>query len=243
VFRPSYSQLADAAQLVYLDFRGHGRSDQGDPKRWTLDVWVEDLRSFCDALGIERPVVLGWSFGGTVAMAYAARHPDHLAGLLLQSTRARLDIDGIAEAFRRAGGDEAAEVARRFWSYGGPDALAAYGTICAPLYGPSAVDPDELARMKVNLELLSDPGSVMRDIDLIPELASVTCPTLVVAGDADPWGSVDAAQAIVDALPRHLVRFEQFPRAGHHIHHDDPDRLFGVLRDFVDNTVTHGLGL
>lgn len=123
VFRPSYSQLADAAQVVYLDLRGHGRSDRGDPSRWTVDVWAEDVRGFCDVVGIEHPVMLGWSAGGTVAMAYAARYPDHPAKLVLQSTMARFDFDRIVEGFRRVGGDEAAEVAREFWSVGGPEAL------------------------------------------------------------------------------------------------------------------------
>jgi proline iminopeptidase len=232
VFRPAYSQLADVAQVVYVDYRGHGRSDQGDPSRWTLDVLVADLSAFCEVLGIERPVVLGWSFGGMVAMAYAARHPGDVAALVLQSTRPRLDLDGLVEAFRRVGGDEAAEVARRFWS-GDPDALAAYASVCAPLYGPSTVDPDEIARMMVNIELLSDPGRVVRDVDLRSELASVCCPTLVVAGDLDPWGSVDAAAEIVAGLPSECVRYEVFPGAGHHIHHDDPERWFAMVREFV----------
>jgi len=72
VFRPSYSWLADTEQVVYLDQRGHGRSDRGDPSRWTVDVWAEDVRGFCDVVGIEHPVMLGWSAGGAVAMAYAA---------------------------------------------------------------------------------------------------------------------------------------------------------------------------
>ncbi|MGY1633505.1 alpha/beta fold hydrolase [Geodermatophilus sp. SYSU D01186] len=233
VFKPAYSRLADVAQVVYLDFRGHGRSDQGDRSRWTVDVFAEDVRAFCDALGIEKPVVLGWSFGGMVAMRYAARHPEHPAKLILQSTRPRLDLDGLVRAFGRLGGDEAARAARAFWSTGGPEALARYGEVCAPLYGPSQADADELARTTYNLELLSDPGSVIRHVDLRPELAGVRCPTLVIAGDADPWGSVDAAEEIVAALPGPLVRYEKFPGAGHHIHHDDPVRLFEVVREFL----------
>ena len=99
-FKPAYGQLAEAAQVVYLDHRGNGRSDRVDPSTWKLDVWADDVRRFCDTVGIERPVVLGWSFGGMVAMAYAARHPDHPAKLVLQSTMARLDVDRIAEIGR-----------------------------------------------------------------------------------------------------------------------------------------------
>jgi pimeloyl-ACP methyl ester carboxylesterase len=233
VFRPAYSQLADVAQVLYLDFRGHGRSDRGDPARWTLGVFVEDVRGLCDSLGLERPVLLGWSFGGTVAMAYAARHPDRLSKLVLQSTQARLDIDRVAEGFRRVGGDDAAEVARRFWSGAGPEAFAAYAEVCGPLYGPSPAEPEAIARGRFNLELLSDPGSVMRGVDLRLELAAVVCPTLVAVGEVDPVCGIEAAEEIVAALPAHLTRVERFPGAGHHIHRDAPDRFFTLIRDFL----------
>lgn len=233
VFKPAYSRLAEVAQVIYLDFRGHGRSDRGDPARWTVDVWAKDLREFCGKLGMSHPIVLGWSFGGMVAMKYATTYPEHPSKLILQSTRSRLDTEGLVRAFEERGGAKAARVARAYWSRGGPETLAEYGVSCAPLYGPSPTDPDEVARMTVNVELLTNPGAVMRDVDLRPELAKVKCPTLVIAGDADPWGSVDAAADIVAALPKHLVRYEQFIGAGHHIHHDDPDRLFELLREFL----------
>lgn len=166
-------------------------------------------------------------------MAYAARHPDHLANLVLQSTMARLDIVRVTEGFRRVGGDQAAEIARRFWSGAGLQALTGYAETCAPLYGPGRVDPDAVARTVFNLELLSGPGSVMGGVDLLPELAHVTCPVLVVAGDLDPVCGADAAAEIVAALPAGLVRFCQFPGAGHHIHRDQPDRFFPLLQEFV----------
>jgi pimeloyl-ACP methyl ester carboxylesterase len=56
--------------------------------------------AFCDALGIERPFVLGHSLGGFIAMLYGARHPGHASGLILQSTIARFDLDRLVEAFR-----------------------------------------------------------------------------------------------------------------------------------------------
>jgi pimeloyl-ACP methyl ester carboxylesterase len=123
-----------------------------------------------------------------------------------------------------------AEPARRFWSDGGLAALADYGR----LYGPGEIDADEIARTSFNLELFSNPGAVMRGMDLLPELASVRCPTLVMAGGVDPVSTVDAAAEIVAALPAHLVRFERFARAGHHIHEDCPDRSFCALARLPD---------
>src|SRR3981081_2902513 len=88
IYRPAYSVLADVAQIVYLDHRGNGRSEDGPRKSWNLAQWGDDVRAFCDALGIASPVVLGASFGGMVALAYATRHPDHPSKLVLISTAA-----------------------------------------------------------------------------------------------------------------------------------------------------------
>lgn len=59
--KTSLTPLADVAQLVFPDQRGAGRSDRGTSDRWTLDWWIEDVPAFCNALGIERPILLGHS--------------------------------------------------------------------------------------------------------------------------------------------------------------------------------------
>ncbi|MBV8357276.1 MAG: alpha/beta fold hydrolase, partial [Deltaproteobacteria bacterium] len=83
IFKPLMSVLTDVAQIVYLDHRAQGRSDRVAPNRWTLQTWADDVRDFCEALEITRPVVMGESFGGFVAMAYAERHPSHPGKLIL----------------------------------------------------------------------------------------------------------------------------------------------------------------
>jgi len=232
-FKPDYGCLADVAQVVYLDHRGNGRSDHGDPSRWSLDVWADDVRKFCDAVGIERPIVLGWSFGGMVAMAYAARHPDHPAKLILQSTMGRLNVERIAEGFRAVGGDHAGQVAKRFWSESGAEAMADYAATCLPLYSPVPTDPAGITRAQLNFDLLADPARYMRDMDLLPGLASVSCPTLVVAGEVDPICTLADAEDIVAALPADKVRFERFPKAGHFVQDIDSERFFGLVRQFI----------
>src|SRR5438132_7183123 len=90
-FKPLYAPLADVAQIIYLDHRGNGRSDAGPRESWTLAQWGDDVKAFCEALGIVRPIVLGVSFGGMVAMAYATRHPAHPSKLVLITTEAAGD--------------------------------------------------------------------------------------------------------------------------------------------------------
>src|SRR5258707_7626412 len=106
IYRPAYSTLADIAQIVYLDFRGNGRSEDGPREGWNLAQWGDDVRTFCDALGITDPIVLGASFGGMVALAYATRHPTHPSRLILISTEAAggSHPERRVELFERFGG-------------------------------------------------------------------------------------------------------------------------------------------
>jgi hypothetical protein len=56
-YKPEFTAVTDVAQVIYLDHRGNGRSDDGPPALWTLAQWADDLVAFCDALGVVKPVV------------------------------------------------------------------------------------------------------------------------------------------------------------------------------------------
>ncbi|MEA2944615.1 MAG: hypothetical protein QOD09_5144 [Bradyrhizobium sp.] len=57
IYKPDSSALAEFAQIIYLDHRGNGRSDAGPKEAWTLAQWGDDVRAFCDILGIHNPIV------------------------------------------------------------------------------------------------------------------------------------------------------------------------------------------
>lgn len=233
-YKPAFSRLADAAQVVYLDHRGNGRSERGPREAWTLEQWADDVRGFCDALGIERPIVFGQSFGGIVAMAYAVRHPDHPSKLVFSSTSARRNLARMLARFEEVGGAEVREVARRFWESPGPETLPDYLRLAFPVYGRSKRTEDSIRRTIWNLDVMFHYASaVSPTYDLLPGLARVRCPTLVLGGEVDPVCPIEDQEEIVAALPPGLVRFERFPDCGHGPFRDDPERGFAVIRDFV----------
>ncbi|RIK95835.1 MAG: alpha/beta hydrolase [Proteobacteria bacterium] len=233
-YKPLFSQLADVAQVVYLDHRGNGRSDAGDRAKWNLAQWADDVRAFCDALGIERPVVFGNSFGGMVAMAYGIRHADHAGKLILSSTTAKTRLDRVYAAFERLGGPDARDAARRYWEGPGPETLPDYARLCFPLYSRTPRDPDVNARTKWNFDVMFHfGGGEDHAFDFLPELKAVRCPTLVLGGEDDPICPIDDQADIAAALPAHLVRFERFAGCGHGVYRDDPQRALGVLRTFL----------
>jgi proline iminopeptidase len=232
-FKPDFARLAAAAQVVYLDLLGHGRSDWGDPREWTFELAADTVRDFCDAVDISRPIVLGHSLGGFVALVYAIRHPEHPAGLVLQSTFARFDLERIVEDFRRAGGDEVAEIARR--SYGGdsPPVTDEEWARCWQVFGLWVPGDDERARTVAHAELNPYGGDLMRSFDVLDDLGRIECPTLVCVGDLDPITPVSAAREIVDAMTPGRARLEVVAGAGHFTWRDAPDRYWPLLTEFV----------
>jgi proline iminopeptidase len=236
IFKPAYSQLADIVQVVYFDHRGDGRSDgRDDSERWRLSQWGDDVKALCDALEIERPIVMGVSFGGYVAMSYALRHPDHPAKLILCSTAAspsKTDIQ--VKIFERLGGADAGAAAKAFLENPTRDAAREFRRLCGPLYHRSPHDRDIDARTIWNARLMTEFRRGEREtMNFLPELHRIKCPTLVMVGEDDPMTPVPCSEEIVAALPPDLVRFERFADAGHGVVADQPDRFFEVLRKFI----------
>jgi proline iminopeptidase len=231
--KPDFGRLSEVAQVVYLDLRDHGRSDRGNPADWSFEACGDDVRMFCDALGIERPIVFGHSLGGFVALEYAVRHPGHARALVLQSTHARFDLPRMVERFRTAGGDEAAAVAERV--YGG-DSASVTREEWAPVWqlvGRWVPGDDERERTIRNDELNAPGLELMRGFDVLAKLGRVECPTLVVVGELDPVTPVAASREIVDALPPGIGRLELVEDAGHFVWKDAPDRYWPLLLDFL----------
>ena len=236
LFKPLFGRLTDVAQVVYLDQRGHGRSAVGEPSEWRLDTWADDVSGFCAALGIERPIVLGMSFGGMVAMRYAAKYPGHPGALILASTFARRRVERVVEAFRRRGGPEAALAAANFLrdpSEGFDD----YRRICMPLYytggGHSGADERQIVRLQIALHYIGGENMTM---DLLSELHRVTCPVQLIGGEEDPIVPVDQILDIEHALSSAEVRLDIVPGAGHGVYVDAPDIFITLVRSFIAET-------
>ncbi len=233
-FKPDFSRLTEIAQVVYLDHRGNGRSDRGDRSKWNLPQWGDDVRSFCEALEIERPIVMGVSFGGMVAMSYATRHPEHPAKLVLSSTAARSRQDRSLDMFERLGGTEAREAARRFFDNPEPETMADYQKKCLPLYNRTPSGPESILRSVMNLELMADFFKhESHTFNFLPELGRIKCPTLIAAGELDPILPVADSKDIAAAIAPNLARLEVFENAGHGAHRDQPDGFFKVLNEFI----------
>jgi pimeloyl-ACP methyl ester carboxylesterase len=223
--------LADVAQVVYVDLRGHGRSDAGAPGDWKTDVWSSDLHALLERLTIERPVVLGAGWGAYTALRLAARWPQTVSKLILSNPNARFVAQRSVAAFDELAGPEAGEAAFGFFSDPTDQTLGTYLRLAFPyVMGPDAAT-EVLVRPEWHFELAVHwSRTEMRTIDLRGELGAIDAPALVVAGDADPQYPRASIEEVVDGLSD--VRVEWYAGARHSVWRDAPESL-ALVRDFV----------
>src|SRR5207244_3479864 len=149
--------------------------------------WADDVRGFCDTVGIDRPIVMGNSFGGMVAMAYAARHPEHPGKLVFSSTSARMMWPRMWAKFEQLAGPEIRAIAETFWMEPSAETLAPYSARVMPMYTRMPRDPDATSRTVHNYDVLFHfAAGEQKVMNLLPGLARVTAPTLVLGGEEDP---------------------------------------------------------
>ncbi len=116
------------------------------------------------------------------------------------------------------------------------DTLGPYVKTAIPLYTRNGQlsDPDANARTKWALDVLFHfAGGENRTMNLLPGLAKVRCPTLVMGGEQDPVCPIEDQAEIAEALPAEWVRFERFDQCGHGAYRDAPGRAFALLREFI----------
>ena len=230
--KPFLAPLADSAQLIFLDHRGQGRSDESSPDRWNLDTWIEDIRAFCDVLGIQKPIILGQSFGGIVALGVAIRHPDLPGRLIVSSSTAKFREDPALAMFERLGGEKPRLVAERFFHEPNKESFDVFMATCLPLFTQSPPDPDVRARIRMRPEVAFHffRGEI-RTYDWFGDLNRIRCPTLILAGELDPINTIPDHEEMAAAIRG--SQLEVFRDAGHGVFRDKPDEALPVIRDFV----------
>jgi proline iminopeptidase len=233
-FKPDFTRLAEYAQVVYVDLRGHGRSDWGDPAAWSFEACADDIRALCDTVGITSPIVFGHSMGAPIVLLYGVRHPGHAAGLIVQSGFARWDTPRMVDGFRRIAGADVAEIAQR--SYAGEEVPDEEWARVFAAFGPHRPKKEREAHTPKNVELNESGMDVVRRTDIVDQLGRVDSPTLVAVGELDPVTPVAAAEEIVGALPEGIAQLEIIDGGGHFTWMDAPDRFWPMIIEFIHST-------
>jgi proline iminopeptidase len=239
--RPGLNPLGDMARIVYVDLRGQGRSGRPPLETCSLDQMADDIIGLATMLGVRRPVILGHSAGGFVAMKAAARHPDTVGGLMLACTVPAIgqagDKDGPPDPqlSDRAPADVLAMAKRYHEMPDEPQAVEDFLLHVRPYYAAPHY-MDQVQGLLSLSEMAPEMFAHFRDhivptYDVREELAAITCPALVLCGAHDwvcpPSAGRDIARRIKGA---ELI---EFANSGHFLFSEEPQTFQAAASKFL----------
>ena len=201
VWRHWMTELSGRFRLVRYDERGCGLSDW-DIERFAFDDWVDDLEAVVDAAGLDRFSLLGISQGGSVAIAYAVRHPERVSHLVLLGASAQ----GRRKRARTSDELELAEaridMVRLGW--GRPDPT--YRQIFVARFLPDATQEqwrsfDELQRRSTSPENAWRFVDEFGNIDVTGIAPRLTVPTLIMCSRREPDNTFEQSRLLAALIP------------------------------------------
>jgi proline iminopeptidase len=244
VFFPEIAALtADGVRLLAVDQRGNGRSDAGERARWTVPQMADDVEALIAALGLERPVVMGHSFGSFVAQQHMAAHGT-AAGYILMGTVDSVDellrIDERLAAFEP---EALREQVARSWA---DEALVQTPAQAAQLihdqlpFHVAEPEGEIVTQLRLGMADMVFSPDVMRHfatggeyglVDNRTRLAALDIPVLVLSGEHDRTTPAAAAHRLAELLrdADEVV----VPGAAHMLLQEQPDATLAALRRFL----------
>jgi proline iminopeptidase len=231
---PWLDPLGDVMRLVYYDHRGNGRSGRPPLETITFEQFCSDADALREHLGFEKVAVLGYSFGGCIALEYALRYPEHLSHLILLESAPNFDYWKEVKANARRKGatqeqlealDASAEDEAEYWRS---------WKLIEPLYFHT-FDADLAERVMgktvISVEAAEAGDAIIEDWDLTPRLGEILAPTLIVVGKDDFICPPSQAKIMHEGIPNsELVVFE---RSGHFTHVEEPEAFFDTVRGWL----------
>lgn len=197
-----------------IDMVGHGWSSKPD-KPLEIDVYIDHVIAFCDAIGAEKVFLSGESLGGWVAARLAARHPERIERLVLNTMGGSRADPAVMERIRtlttQAAKDPSWDFmkARVQWlMHDHADATDDLVACRQAIYRQPGMD-----RTVEHLMILQDPEVRARNLLTEAEYAAITAPTMVLWTSHDPSGPADEGRRIASMIPG--ARFELMQDCGH----------------------------
>lgn len=260
-FLPYLLPLARHNKVIFIDERGSGRSEKlEDPAGYTVENMVEDVEAVRQALGLGKISLLGHSYGGVLAQAYALKYQRNLSHLILGSTfcstsainavfvrmkqnmpeELRQRIDGM-EAQGLFGHGKDFEKNRYTKDY----MIAAWGEGYFPYlyqnHPDPNYDPTESGNTSWDLyrEMWGSDGEFVIDgnlksVEYTDRLPGIKVPTLILVGDHD---ESDPAMSKVMNEKIAGSKLVIFPKSGHMTFVDQPGMFIKAVDEFLHGEV------
>lgn len=245
---PQLSQISEDHQIIFYDQRGSGRSLQ-TPMNETyinMDRFTQDLEELRLALGVDKFILAGHSFGGYLAMWYAVEHQENLAGLMLLNS-APMNYAG-QKAFMESFVEKTSaltDTISPLFDYESFEKLSVkeideYHRILFSVY---LADPNLSSELTFNFdkksalsgfrvgEFIRKSAWMIEGFTLEPKLNKLKIPTLILHGNQDiipEWTADDLHKAIPNSV---LVKLDN---CGHFPYIEKQEEMFAHIHTFLD---------
>jgi proline iminopeptidase len=246
-FWDDFAGIDDFVTLVMIHPRGSGLSGPAAGDAYLLPDYAADVEALRVHLGLEKPVVMGWSHGGMVAQQFTFTYPGSLSKLILFDTSAYFgeflsDIEAAVQEFRNEpwfeksfaalkaewdGKYETDEDMSRLWAEEMKFYFKKFDARAEAYHGRTKDLPVRMAPLKTFNDREAN------TMDLRPHLSKITVPTLVIVGRHDFITNVSMAEEMVKHIPN--ARLEIFEESGHFALVEEPEKFYRVIKEFVES--------
>ncbi len=226
------SELADEFRLVAYDLRGHGMSEAPlEPEHYADgDLWADDVAAIIDELALERPVLVGWSYGVFVICDYIrAKGEDRIAAVNFVEGAVRLGETafgtligpGFLDHFAGATADDLPT---------NIGAMRSFLRVCASRPMPAEDFETALCwNIVVPAEIRANLGA--RQLDCDDVLHTLDVPVLITQGRADTVVLPAMAEHILATCP--VAEASWYEGTGHLLHYEEPERFNHELAELT----------
>jgi pimeloyl-ACP methyl ester carboxylesterase/DNA-binding CsgD family transcriptional regulator len=223
-------RLGETHTVLRYDERGCGLSDP-EVGVLSVDTWVGDLEAVVDAAGLERFDLLGVSQGAAIAVAYAARHPQRVARLVLYGGYAR----GRQLRGQQEQEDALVAAIRAGWTTQDPAFRHVFSMLFLPNGTPEQMAwYDELLRATTSVDSAVALFRARGAVDVVDSAAAVQAATLVIHARGDRVVPLEEGRLLAALIPG--ARFVLLDADNHILLSDEPawEQFVSALRGFLD---------
>jgi non-heme chloroperoxidase len=232
------SELSDELRLVAYDLRGHGMSEAPlEPEHYTDGrLWAEDLAAIIDELGLDRPVLVGWSYGSFVICDYIREHgQERIAAIEFVEGAVKLGPaafgtligPGFLEPFADATADDLPSNIRGMRTF-------LKGCLVKPL---PADEVETALCWNIAVPAKVRANLAAREIDCDDVLGALEVPLLVTQGREDIVVLPAMAEHILSVCP--TAEASWYDGVGHVPHLEEPERFNRELLEFARRARAH----
>jgi len=242
-----FGSIDDFTKIVAMHPRGSGLSGPAPQDTdYTLPHYAADVETLRAYLGIAKPIVMGWSHGGMIALQFAFTYPDSLSKLILIDTSAYFgefmgDVDKAVQAFRDKPWFEKSYAALKkdmAGDYRTDDDMKALWAEEMKFYFHDFNDRamafhERTKDYPVSIAPLKCWEKEMPVMDLRPHLKDIKVPTLVIVGRHDFITTVPMAEVLAGNI--RAARLEIFEKSGHCAIVEEQEKFYCITKKFIND--------